>query len=135
MQSPWIVDESRPPNHRFKGYSLDEQRRPIFRYEFDDVTVTDYFVDAIDPKSKQPLIRRSLTLQSLPAEHQIAFRAANGTDITRADDGTFRIDQTLRVRIVSDQVGQIVDTESGQQLQVPLDTNETSSTLVLEYLW
>ncbi|HIK95568.1 MAG TPA: c-type cytochrome [Planctomycetes bacterium] len=135
MQSPWIVDESRPPNHRFKGYSLDEQRRPIFKYEFDDVTVSDYFVDAIDPKSKQPMVRRSLTLQSLPADSHIAFRAVTGKDITRADGGTFRIDQMLQVRIVTGQVGQIVDTESGQQLQVSLDINETTSTLVLEYLW
>ncbi|MCP4785250.1 MAG: c-type cytochrome [Fuerstiella sp.] len=135
MQSPWVVDESRPPNHHFKGYSLDEQRRPEFKYEFNDVMVTDYFVDVIDPNSKQPMLRRSLTLQSGQTEHQIAFRAANGKDITRADDGVFRIDQALQVRIVSDQVGQIVDTESGQQLHVPLDTTETTSTLVLEYLW
>ncbi|MCP4510983.1 MAG: hypothetical protein GY826_31815, partial [Fuerstiella sp.] len=130
-----VVDESRPPNHHFKGYSLDEQRRPEFKYEFNDVMVTDYFVDVIDPNSKQPMLRRSLTLQSGQTEHQIAFRAANGKDITRADDGVFRIDQALQVRIVSDQVGQIVDTESGQQLHVPLDTTETTSTLVLEYLW
>ena len=135
MRSPWVVDEGRPPNHRFKGYSLDEQRRPKFIYEFDEFTVTDYFVDAVDKKSQQPILRRTLTLQSPGTERRMTFRAANGTDITRADNGAFRIDQTLQVRIVSGQVGQIVDASSGKQLHVSLDTTETSSTLVFEYLW
>jgi putative heme-binding domain-containing protein len=133
--SPWIVDEGRPPQHRFKGYSLDKQRRPIFSYEFDDFTVTDYFVDAVDPKSQQSLLRRTLTLQSKQTDGHVTFRAADSEEITRGDDGTFRIGQTLKVRIASDQAGQVVDTESGHQLHVPLDTTETSSTLVLEYLW
>ncbi len=36
-EQPWIVDEGRPPHHHFKGYQLDELRRPTFRYEFEDV--------------------------------------------------------------------------------------------------
>ena len=134
-KSPWIADEGRPPQHRFKGYSLDEQRRPMFKYEFDDVTVADYFVDAVDPKSQRPVLRRSLTLQSNRTKRGISFRAANGKDITHADDGAFRIDQTLNVRIASDHVGQIVDASSGKQLQVPIDTGKSPSTLVLEYFW
>jgi putative heme-binding domain-containing protein len=134
-KSPWVVDEGRPPQHRFKGYSLDQQRRPIFRYEFDEFTVTDYFVDAVDPKSQQPLLRRTLTLQSKKSDRHVSFRAADSEEIARGDDGTFRIGKTLRVRIVSDQNGQVVDTESGKQLHVPLGTTESSSTLILEYLW
>ena len=32
---PWQVDTGRPPNHQFKGYDLDDVRRPKFRYRFE----------------------------------------------------------------------------------------------------
>lgn len=134
--SPWVVDDGRPPQHRFKGYSLDEKQRPRFRYEFADVSVEDYSVDTVDPSSNQPFIRRTLSLTSSRAEpSKLSFRVANGRNIIAESNGVFVIDDSLRVRVDRDHVATIAEHESGKQLRVPLTVSNQSETLALEYRW
>ena len=133
---PWVVDEGRPPQHRFKGYSLDEKQRPKFRYEFADVSVEDYSVDTVDPSSNQPFIRRTLSLKSSHAKPlKLSFRVANGRNIIAESNGIFVIDESLRVRVDRNHVATIVEHKSGKQLRVPLTVSNQSGTLVLEYDW
>ena len=103
--SPWSVDESRPPQHSFKGYSLDDKMRPRFRYLFDDLSVEDYVVDLIDSKTGHAFLRRTLKLHAdktptKPSRDGLIFRAATGKLIEHTnDDGVFLVDKRLRVRI------------------------------------
>ncbi|GAA4462609.1 c-type cytochrome [Novipirellula rosea] len=133
--SPWIVDDGRPPHHRFKGYSLDEKMRPQFNYEFDNVTVRDYYVDAIDSSKNAPFIRRTLTLKSSSGESSISFRAAAGKTIKQTDDGNFLVDDRLQIRVDEKHVGTIVNQPNAQHLRIPLKVNEGVTQLTLEYRW
>ena len=45
VDAPWEVDDGRPPDHRFQGYSLDKKGRPTFRYRFGQTQVQDKFED------------------------------------------------------------------------------------------
>ena len=133
--APWAVDEGRPPQHRFRGYSLDDKQRPKFLYQFGDIDVEDYAIDVIDQQSNKPFIRRTLTLRSDQEVQNLVFRAAGGKSIVLEGHGTFLIDKSLRIRIDENHTGRIVDTASGKQLRVPLDGVSRTATLVLDYVW
>jgi hypothetical protein len=164
-KSPWTVGDGRPPQHRFKGYSLDDKQRPKFSYQFADITVLDYPIDVLDSSTKQPIIRRTLTfrnqklidlgaesadrrpkprktlrtntpgVRSSRTKQHPVFRVANGKSITSEGQGVFLVDKSLRVRIDSKHTGQIVDVPTGKQLRITLDVSDTPTTLVLEYVW
>ncbi len=133
--SPWVVDDGRPPNHQFKGYDLDEKQRPKFRYRFSDVAVQDYPVDVLDPATGQAFIRRTLTLKTSGVRRDALFRAAEGKNIRREEDGVFLIDGSLRIRIDATHQGEIVESPSGQQLRIPVRVSGNETTLTLEYSW
>ena len=134
-ESPWTVDDSRPPHHQFKGYSLDDKRRPKFEYQIGSVMIEDYTVDIIDPHSDQPSLRRTLTLRSGERGSNLMFRAADGQEISALGDGEFLVDKKLRVRIAEPHGGAVVDGASGRQLRVPLDLFDEATVLVVDYVW
>lgn len=133
--SPWTVDEGRPPQHRFKGYSLDEKRRPKFNYQFADISVEDYSIDIVDSSNRQ-FIRRTLTLRSVsPKPQDVVFRAATGKIITLEGDGVYMVDSMLRIHVDETRKASIVDHASGKQLRIPLQIDDKPTTLILEYRW
>lgn len=134
-KSLWIVDEERPPHHQFKGYSLDEQMRPRFRYQFDGISVEDYSVDTLDPSTGQHLIRRTVTLKSDSDRDGLSFRAATSKSIVRRGDGVYVADDRLRIHIDEAHAGVIVDAADGKELRIGLPIADGSTRLTLEYRW
>lgn len=133
--NPWVVDADRPPTHRFKGYSLDAERRPRFRYEFSGIHVEDYSVDLVDPSTERPFLRRTVTLKSDSERSGLSFRAASGESIVRDDAGVFRIDGQLQIRIDDKHTGAIAEQSDFKELQIPLKVIEGTTNLTLEYRW
>ncbi len=108
-QRPWIVNDGRPPRHRFRGYRLDEKQRPTFLYAFDGVSVEDYFREQNPADSQARVLRRTVTISSASDRSGLRFRIASGRQITPLDETTFAIDQALTVRVVSGGKLAIVD--------------------------
>ncbi len=133
--NPWIVDEGRPPHHQFQGYSLDDQRRPRFRYAFAGIRVEDYWEDVLDAPNGPSWLRRTVTLQSAAPTGKLSFRAATGKSILRSEDGTFLVDDRLRIRVDASHTGAVVDGTEFQQLQIPISVVNGSTALTLEYRW
>lgn len=129
---PLVTDNSRPTTHQFKGYSLDKERRPVFRYEFGSISVEDYFNEYKDAAGRVQL-RRQITLTSSEERDALRFRLANSDNI-KAEPGTsYRINNRLTIKVISDQESKITDEGL---LYVPLNFNaQQTQKLVLEYLW
>lgn len=134
-ENPWIVDDGRPPQHQFKGYSLDGKMRPRFRYEFAGIKVEDYAIDLIDSSTGRPFIRRTVVLESESARANVAFRAATGKKIERIEDGQFLIDGRLAIRVADGYSGDIVAGGEITQLRIPVKADEGTTRLTLEYRW
>ncbi len=134
---PWLVDDGRPPNHRFLGYTLDEQRRPKFRYAFDNIDVTDFFTPVSDEATDKPLLRRSVTVSSAKERDKLRFRVASGTEIVQEDSGAFAVGNGMHVRVASGQTCEVVELPEGnQQLLIMLDVPANREVqLVIEYFW
>lgn len=139
---PWTVDEGRPPNHKFLGYSLDEKQRPRLQYQFGDLQVEDYFLDALAPTQgsaqtdapRRGTLRRTIVVDAQQAQSGLVFRAANGKEIERLDDNVFQVDASLRVTI-SGGKAMVAKDDEGQRLQVPLDLQPGRNTITVEYSW
>jgi mono/diheme cytochrome c family protein len=82
----------------FKGYSLDAQQRPTFRYEFSDVLVEDFFLDTKAGDGKPHLVR-SLKFPQRPPPPGLHFRAAADKQLEARGENTFAIGKGLLVRL------------------------------------
>ncbi len=133
--SPWVVDDGRPPKHRFRGYTLDEKRRPRFRYEFDGVAVTDHVVDVENESTERPSLRRTVTLTAAGEARRAVFRAADGAKIEEKGKKVFVVDGVLTVRLVGDHAGKIVERDGRQRLHVDVEATTKPTELVVEYVW
>ena len=131
---PWAVDDGRPPNHQFRGYSLDEKQRPRLQYQFGDLQVEDYFVDAKANDGQRGVLRRTIVIDAKQAQPGLVFRAANGQEIKQVADNVFLIDSALWVTIVDGKAVVANDNET-QRLQLPLNLKPGRSTITLKYSW
>jgi hypothetical protein len=131
--TPWPDKSARELGHHFRGYRLDELRRPTFLYSVGDANIE----DAPEPVSDQPFapFRRTLRISAdAPVEH-LWFRALAAGNIEPQDDGWFAVDGDWKLRVES-AVKPIVRQSGGkQELLVPVEMPEGKARFVIEYHW
>ncbi len=129
--APWPTTDPHASGYRFRGYRLDERRRPTFQYTGPGFTVSD-FPEPQRRDGKTSCFRRTLKLTPTGAGGTVYFRAASGSTIEPMPDGGWRIDNALTIRL---QGGTPVVRESAgrKELIVPLPAGE--QTLVQELEW
>jgi putative heme-binding domain-containing protein len=133
--SPWAVDESRPPKHRFLGYELDVKRRPTFAYEFDGVRVSDFFAESPAIENRPFQLRRTVKLNSDKGRANLRFRIASG-NMTVVDQQTYRLENGLQIKVSSPLEPVIIGEGNERILQIPLDlTAGRTIEFSIEYLW
>jgi putative heme-binding domain-containing protein len=132
-QSPWVVDDGRPPDHQFTGYFLDELDRPTFTYRFEQIDVKDYPVD-VARETGEPMLKRTLTFTAERPRENLVFRVAADDNISRDGNGWFRVGEKLKVQM-PDGLGEIVVGNEGKQLVLPIDLPAGSSRFVILYAW
>lgn len=134
--SPWKPEDGRPAKHQFKGYILDDLRRPRFQYRFDGVEVEDYFTDPDSLAEDLAALTRRLTFRSEKDRNDTQFRLATGKSIVEKGKGVFVIDDKLRMTVDDPQNASIE--KSGDKkvlvLKVHLVENKTR-TFVVKYQW
>lgn len=137
VNNPWLVDEGRPPRHRFKGYRLDDRRRPTFRYLFDRVLVEDYLVDQVDGANGQAAaLSRKIRLSSPDKKLGLRFRVAGSTQpIEAIGESTYRLKEGLRVTIRSERSARVIEEADKSELVIPLDLPAGVTELELDYQW
>lgn len=128
----WPVETGRSTTGQFRGYTLDTQQRPAFRYTFGDVAVED-FSTAL-PGEADTGLRRTLTLRAAKAAAGLQFRAAVGAKIEAKGNGTFLVDGKVRLKLTG---GQAFIRESGgkQELLVAIEFKNGEAKLVEELAW
>ncbi|TWT74762.1 c-type cytochrome [Allorhodopirellula solitaria] len=136
LESPWTVDEGRPPQHQFKGYVFDDEERPTFLYSFGNVDVEDYFTQSRDNPTEPLSLLRQVKLTSSGTAQPLRFRLAAGESAAIHADGKEVVDGRLRIRIASEHTAELVDHSTGVQVIVPISLDQGDTTeLILEYQW
>jgi len=94
-EAPWPSAKGRRDGQQFRGYTLDEVRRPSFRYEIGGVHIQDSIVPRTD--DVDVTFVRTLKLEGTTEGGRVWFRAAKGK-LTRHPDGSYGMGDTVRLR-------------------------------------
>lgn len=145
--APWPRDQERRGDalrrseYRFRGYSVDKNRFPTFRYTFGDLEVTDRIEPL--PWNGQPLdimatdtLERTLTLS--PNVGTLHHRAAAG-GIEQVEPNVFDLDGAIRITFVdgdADRIHPFVRSADGrQELVVEIRPGSAPATIRSRMTW
>lgn len=137
-----------PQDHgyQFRGYYLDQQKRPTFMYRYGEIRVEDFFEDLTDEK-QNAYFRRTLSFETPREQQMFYFRAAAGKDINQGKatlpDKDLPGKAPSRSSFVADRVTVtitepfegIVRDGDPKELLIPLVLPQGRSKFVLEYRW
>ena len=130
---PWPKDITDAPGYRFRGYTLDELKRPTFLYEYHDLTVQDFFADV---GGHTAFFRRTIRLSTDEKLDGLYLRVGRGKDITKTASGHYVIDGILNVKVKGTGEAELLPAEKGQQdLTFQINAFKGVETLSIEYLW
>jgi mono/diheme cytochrome c family protein len=129
--APWPKASGKEAGWQFRGYTLDDNQRPAFRYAWQGLDITDFPL-AVAAKDEAH-IRRTLTIRAEKPVAQLYFRAALGEKIEE-EDGVFVIDEKLRLKFPG--AHPVVRQSEGQaELLVPVEFAGSEAKLVEEISW
>ena len=132
-ENPWIVDDGRPPNHKFKGYRLDKLQRPTFLYEINGTKVQDYFIELNPSDDESVGLTRVFTLSGSKQQKELRVRLASGT-IKKIENG-YAVDDRLTVEVLSHHTATIDDEYNPAELRVPISLTDQNQKLEIRYTW
>ncbi len=129
----WPTTPAKERGYRFRGYALDKQRRPAFRYEAAAFSVRDFPIAVRDGENVS--LRRRLSIQPKTADAKLYFLAGRGQKIEPLPDGWFLIDNALRVRVQAAQQPVVRKTSAGFELLAPISATAGKAEIVQELAW
>lgn len=94
-EAAWPAGSRRREGQQFRGYTLDDVRRPSFRYDVGRVRVQDSIVPHTD--EVDVTLVRTFKLEGTTEGGQLWFRAAKGA-LARQPDGSFLLENSVRLR-------------------------------------
>lgn len=129
----WPAKKDRATGHRFRGYELDEARKPTFNYEFNSIAIKDKFTDvATGPTA---YFKRVLTLSSAESTQNLYMRLAAGKAIEEKTPGQYLVDGELLIQLDKQSKGLIRKAAGGLELLAPITFTDHRATLEVNYLW
>lgn len=144
LESPdaaWPTAIARAAGAKFRGYRLDTDGRPIFRYSLSGVEVEDYPRPAKEPATGRWGFERRLTINSSAMDSGstnnaaprsgLMARLAKGK-IVPAGPNTFTVDSQLTVRVEGGQP-RIHEAGDGQELRIALP--DSGQATITTWLW
>lgn len=134
----WPDKPAKQAGLRFRGYRLDDKRRPTFFYggEVFDVEDLPSGVEGDVKSGASPGLRRELTIVTKSSLPGLTYRAAAGGKIVAQDGGWYVVDDVLRVRLEGDSTG-VKLRKSGDRFELlaPLPPGPGKTRLVQHYVW
>lgn len=141
-RQPWPTTAARELGWQFRGYRLDEARRPTFLYQTEALRVEDTPIPVVS--GTHPGFQRRLVIVGPAATSGEAkssdsprwwFRAAVGK-LTGSQAEGWRVDGDLRLRVVAaGATPQVRDVQGQQELLVPIVFEQGRAELLLEFEW
>ena len=132
--SDWPTQTAKQLGHRFLGYRLDEQRRPIFKYRFKAIQVADTF-EPLGSEEFAPL-RRHLQFAAPTSQENVWWRAMVANSIEDQGDGEYLVDGQWTMKLNSSENNPVLRQSRGKaELLVPILAGSQQQTVVQEFVW
>ena len=127
FEAAWPTKSARERDYRFKGYSLNSNGQPSFRYEFADVSVEDHPSPRVDNSQAagngkvsvngSSGIERRLNIKITRQTKGLVFRAAVGKIVSA--DGGYLVDDQIRMTIQGAEM-KLIEVGGKQELRAAL---------------
>lgn len=139
----WPTASAREQGWRFKGYRVDPDGRPRFRYGTDAVGVEDAPrpIRADLAGTPDAVLRRNLLVSAgsgVALPERLFLRVAAGTKIEEVGGRNYRIDDALTVRLPPAPDGPaplVRESEGRNELLVPIRAGRDSARIEIDYEW
>lgn len=129
--SKWPKKADTKMEPRFKGYSLNQQQQPTFKYHFGPVSA----LDSPSPKDNGSGFTRTITIE-VPspgsAGEQLYFRVLSGGSVQSGGQRTFTFGDNL---IVSVPKSQLPPFTRENELLVPIPLTPGKHIVTVDYTW
>ena len=144
-QAPWPLpkpskvryEESRNLGGKFKGYVLDKEERPTFRYILNDVEINEQPLPV--QKASGSDLRRKFELTGKQAAAGLNFLAAQGKTIESKSPGEWLVDGKLSIKLLGGSAGVgapvVRDSAGDKQLLLPVSLTSGSASFTVEMSW
>lgn len=133
LETPWPNQPPKERGYHFRGYRLDSQGRPTFRYEGPGFTVEDCPLPVVGEKEGR--FERRLSVRASGDVHGLYFLAASG-EIKPLADGRFATDNGVVLRLTAARASPFIRQNGGrQELLVPVVFSEGKAEIVEEIAW
>ena len=129
-QAPWPAAAGAKAGYAMRGYRFDSKRRPVFRYQFQNITVEDDLQPNV--KDLDRGFTRTLTLNCDSPVSGLWFRAATG-DIQLQPDGSF-LSAGMRYTVKGSKP--VLRPADGKaELLIPVTFQNGHATFTVEMVW
>ena len=126
---PSKADENMEP--RFKGYSLNKQQQPTFKYHFGPIAALDYPA----PKDDGSGFTRTITI-NVPSPgssgEQLYFRVLSGGSVQSGSERTFSFEDNLIVSVPNSELPPFT---RENELLIPIPLTPGKHTVTIDYTW
>ena len=137
-QQPWPTETGKQAGYRFRGYRLDESRRPTFLYDFGDVRIEDFFAGK-GVGAERHVVRtiRFIAKEGAQQPAHLYHRAAAQTAMISNDGGGYRLEQkmTLRFESGNDAIPLARKSDGRHELLIPIVFHKNKAAITVSYHW
>ena len=124
-EESWPTGAPRESGYRFRGYRLADKLKPVFRYQYEEIQVEDFF-DPTSDKDFTP-VRRTVQLVSEKEVEGLWFRVISA-DQLEIKGNSLQVDKDWRLTVSGD-IGQRVLRKEGNRTEVivPVSWKKTAA--------
>lgn len=132
---PWQKEIGKIAGYDFKGYRLDEFRRPTFLYSFEDVEIEDFFL-AVETEL-DATFRRYLRFVSDSNAANLWMKIAHGKRIEPRPEGIYVIDGRLHLsfKLAGSKLPFVKKVRGRSELFVPIEFKKGEASIEVEMIW
>ncbi len=129
--APWPARADKDKGYKFRGYRLDDKRRPTFQYELGGIHIEDFMVP-VEGKDGASF-KRTVTITSGGSTENLFFRAAADSTIKDIGKGCYAVGSELRVHLHASTPP--VLRHSGGKMELLAPIRDKKMTIVQEFAW
>lgn len=136
--APWPTAKANDRNlgGQFKGYVLDKQQRPTFRYQLNGLEVNEQPLPLLQPGGAALIRKFELKGTTTADAKPLFFLAAAGSTIEPMETpGKYIVDGKVRVTLKGDAAPTVRDGAAGKELLIPVKLNGGSASFEVEVSW
>ncbi|MCU0389609.1 MAG: DUF1080 domain-containing protein [Thermoflexibacter sp.] len=133
-EASWASKYNEKDQFRQKGYEIDENGRPVFKYTYQGMQVE----DRIQPEEDSKFLSRELIIQTTQATNNLYAKLAEGKEIILLPDGSYGIDdKQYYVQIAEIKKTKPIIRQSGEkkELLMPISFEGNKAKIKYALVW